>query len=53
MSKHTKRTVDALKPDQKNRLIFDDEIPRFGVRVMRSGVKSTIVQYRADGHTRR
>jgi integrase len=51
--KLTKRTVDALKPDATDRLIFDSEIPRFGVRVMHSGIKSYLVQYRAHGHTRR
>jgi integrase len=53
MPKLTKRTIDALKPGQKDYLIFDDEIPRFGVRVMPSGAKSYLIQYRADGHTRR
>jgi integrase len=53
MPKLTKRTVDALKPDRTDRLIFDDEIPRFGIRVMRSGLKSYLIQYRASRHTRR
>lgn len=53
MPKLTKRAVDALKPDHTDRLIFDDEIPRFGLRIMRSGIKSYIIQYRSDGHTRR
>lgn len=53
MPKLTKRTIDALTPDQTDRLVFDEEIPRFGIRVMRSGVKSYLIQYRKDGHTRR
>jgi hypothetical protein len=53
MPKLTKRVVDDLKSGETDRLIFDDEMPRFGIRVMRSGLKSYVVQYRKDGHTRR
>ena len=53
MPKLTKRVVDGLIPGTKDRLIFDDEIPRFGVRVMPSGLRSYVIQYRSDGHTRR
>src|SRR5208283_4562697 len=53
MPKLTKRAVDTLKAGETDRLIFDDEMPRFGVRVMRSGLKSYVIQYRKDGHTRR
>ena len=34
-------------------MIFDEEIKRFAVRVMESGVKSYVIQYRALGRTRR
>ncbi len=53
MTKLTKRFIDALKADGTDRLIFDDEIPRFGIRITPAGAKSYFVQYRADGRTRR
>jgi integrase len=53
MPKLTKRTIDSLTPAETDRLIFDQEIPRFGIRVMRGGRKSYLIQYRKDGHTRR
>lgn len=48
MPRLTKRTVDALKPDPQGRdkIYFDDEIRRFGVRVKASGVKSWVLQYK-------
>jgi integrase len=49
----TKRFVDDLKPGPVDQLVFDAEMPRFGIRVMPSGVKSYLIQYRKDGRTRR
>jgi Arm DNA-binding domain len=46
MSKLTKRTVDALTVTGKDYLVWDDEIPGFGVRILPSGRKGYVVQYK-------
>jgi integrase len=46
MAKITKRTVDALKPRAKLYVAFDDDVKGFGCRVMPSGVKTYILEYR-------
>jgi integrase len=46
MAKITKRTADALKPGAKPFIAFDDDVKGFGCRVMPSGVKSYILEYR-------
>lgn len=53
MPKLTKRTVDAIKPRESDFFVWDDEIPGFGLRVMRSGKKSYMIQYRSGGRSRR
>lgn len=52
--KLTKRVIDQLetRPD-KNYIVFDDELPCFGVRVMPSGKRFFLIQYRFQGRTRR
>ncbi len=54
MPKLTKRTIDAAKPDlMRDYFIWDDDMPGFGLRVLRSGMKTYQVQYRHGGRTRR
>lgn len=52
--KLTKRVVDALETRPgKNYIVFDEELPCFGVRVMPSGKRFFLIQYRFKGRTRR
>lgn len=55
MSRLTKRTVDALaKPAEGQDFLWDGEIRGFGVRVVPSGLKTFVVQYRnTEGKSRR
>ena len=49
MPRITKRTVDALKPHERERVVWDDELKGFGVRVHPSGRKVFIVKTRHRG----
>jgi integrase len=52
--KLTQRVVDGITPAAKDVIVWDAEIPCFGLRVQPSGVRSYIVQYRtAHGRSRR
>jgi hypothetical protein len=51
--KLTKRTVESLKVREKDYITFDAELPGFGVRVMPSGKRFFLIQYRRHGRTRR
>lgn len=53
MARLTKRAVDAAKPRGRDWIIFDDDLPGFGLRVFASGKKSYLIQYRVPGGTRR
>lgn len=53
MPKLTKRIVDCLQPETKERIIWDDELGGFGIRIYPTGRKVYVVQYRANGRTRR
>ncbi|MGK7755145.1 tyrosine-type recombinase/integrase [Roseovarius sp. C03] len=53
MAKITKRTVDGAKTQAKDYIIWDDELPGFGLRVFPSGKRSYVIQYRARGRSRR
>ena len=46
MPRITKRTVDALKPKERERVVWDDDLKGFGVRVHPSGRKVFIVKTR-------
>ena len=49
MPRITKRTVDALKPHERERVVWDDGLKGFGVRVHPSGRKIFIVKTRYGG----
>ena len=49
MPKITKRMVDALIPSERERVVWDDDIKGFGVRVHPTGRKVYIVKYRHEG----
>ena len=53
MPKLTKRVVDAAQAGETDYFIWDHEIPGFGLRVLRTGKKSYLIQYRSGGRTRR
>ena len=44
--KLTKRTVDALLPRKKPFIVFDADVKGFGLRIMPTGVKTFIFEYR-------
>jgi integrase len=51
----TPATVGALKLDTgvADKIIFDDDVPGFGLRVRASGARTWIYQYKISGRTRR
>jgi integrase len=49
MARLTKRVVDAAKVTGKDYFLWDDEMPGFGLRVLASGRKSYVVQYKIGG----
>ena len=53
MPKLTKRTIDATDPQATEFFLWDEGIPGFGLRVMPSGRKSFVVQFRAGRRARR
>lgn len=54
MAKVTKRTVDAIQPTPgRDVLLWDDELPGFGVRCRPSGAKVYFLKYRVQGSRQR
>jgi len=53
MPKITKRLVEAAEIRDKDYIIFDSEIPGFGARILPSGKRSYLVQYRIGRKFRR
>jgi integrase len=57
MPKLTKRNIDKIQPPargEKDFVVWDDDVPGFGLRVKPTGVKSFVIQYRnAAGQSRR
>ncbi len=53
MTKITKRAVEAAAPRDKEYYIWDEDIPGLGLRVLPSGRRQYIVQYRAGRRSRR
>ncbi len=45
----TKRSVDALKPGDRDKLLWDTDTPGFGLKVTPAGTRTYLVQYRIGG----
>jgi integrase len=53
VTKLTKRLVDSAEAQGRDYVVWDDELPGFGLRVFRSGKRSYLIQYRSAGRSRR
>jgi integrase len=54
VAKLTKRFVDSVQPSKLDVVLWDAELPRFGLRVKPSGAMTYIIQYRnSAGRTRK
>jgi integrase len=54
MPKLTKRYVEGLRAGAIDQVIFDEDLPGFGLRLFKSGKRSYVVQYRnTQGRSRR
>lgn len=53
MPKLSKKVVEALEPKTKDYVVRDSDVTGFGVRVLPSGKKTYMLQYRAHGRQRK
>lgn len=54
MPKLTKRFVDSIRSNGRDQVFWDDEVKRFGLRILPTGIKTFVLQYRnAQGRTRK
>jgi integrase len=53
MPKLTKKYVEALKPKERDYVVRDSTLTNFCVRVLPSGVKTYMIQYRQNGRQRK
>jgi integrase len=53
VAKLTKRMIEALEPREREYFLWDEELRRFGVRVLPGGRKSFVIQYRIGKRSRR
>lgn len=53
MAKLIKRTIEALKIEDKDYFLWDDDLSGFGIRVFPSGRKKFVLQYRFGRKSRR
>jgi len=53
MIRLTKRVVDAVDPGDRQRFVWDSELRGFGLRVLPSGIKAYVVQYRIGARSHR
>lgn len=53
MAKISKRFVENAEIKSKDYIIWDDDLPGFGLRVFASGKRSYVIQYRSNGSSRR
>ena len=52
-TKITKRVVDSIECDGRDRFLWDRDLPGFGIRIRASGRKFFVAQFRAGGRVRR
>lgn len=53
MPKISKRVVDGAQPAERDYFLWNDELVGFALRVLTTGRRTYVIQYRAKGRTRR